>query len=337
VTRVLLVRLSAMGDVVQSLGAAASLHAARPELEIHMATQTTYAPLLRGAAGVHGVVEHDRRGGVLALWRTARAVRRLRCEVAVDLQGNAKSALLTAMSGAADRLGAAAQWRQEPWSRWLLRRTIRVDGPRHPGLVAWTLVRALAPEAPWVPPRLVAEPGEVERALGRVRALGVDPRSPFRVVSVGDERDPRSQRAEALTAEVRDAPLPVLLLLGPREAGAPIPPGVPVWRQEAGELRQLVALGALLRRCGGDAVGPDHGPTHVLAAAGARTTALFGPQDPARTAPPEAMVVQSPSPPPCMPCRSRRCRHADGPVCMAFASAQGRAVPRPSWLPASPP
>jgi ADP-heptose:LPS heptosyltransferase len=104
-------------------------------------------------------------------------------------------------------------------------------------------------------------------------------------------------------------------------------------RQAAGRLRDLVALGALLARCGGDAVGADQGPAHVLAAAGAPVTVLFGPQDPESTAPPAARAVRHAAPPPCMPCRSRRCRHRDGPVCMAFASGQGRPVPSASWLP----
>jgi ADP-heptose:LPS heptosyltransferase len=91
-----------------------------------------------------------------------------------------------------------------------------------------------------------------------------------------------------------------------------------------GQLRDLVALGALVARAGGRVLGPDQGATHVLAATGARTLVLFGPQDPERTAPPGAGVLLRQDGPACVPCRRRRCHHPQGPVCMAFTTAQAR-------------
>ena len=44
-TRVLLVRLSAMGDVVESLGAVRALAAARPDWELHFVTQRPFVPI----------------------------------------------------------------------------------------------------------------------------------------------------------------------------------------------------------------------------------------------------------------------------------------------------
>ena len=51
-TRILCVRLSAMGDLVQSLGAVQALHAARPELELAFVTQRENVPLLEGMPGI---------------------------------------------------------------------------------------------------------------------------------------------------------------------------------------------------------------------------------------------------------------------------------------------
>lgn len=321
-TRILLVRLSAMGDLVQSLGAVAALRAALPARELFLLTQRPFAPLLQGLPGIE-VMAHDRRGGLGAIARTVRSLRRLRCATALDLQGNWKSAAFAWLSGAPERIGAAAEWRQEPASRRLLTRTVAVEGAPHPAHVASAVVRALAPTAEVAPPRLFATDAEVEQAAQQVRALGIDPQRPFCVVTTGRAADPRSQRREALVRELAASP-PSLLLLGPDEGDVEPPPGTRVLRQAAGRVRELVALGALLARCGGEAVGGDHGPVHVLAAAGARTSVLFGPQDPLRTAPPSARVLQHPRPPACMPCRRRRCEHPDGPVCMAFASREGR-------------
>ncbi len=330
-TRVLVVRLSAMGDFVQSLGPVRALHEARPELELCFVTQRENAPLLLGLPFVTSIVEHDRRGGVGAWIRTRASLRRLGCEVALDLQGNWKSAACAFVSGARERIGAAGPWRQEPMSRVLLTRAVAVDGPRHPGFLGLSIVRQLAPNARATAPQLCATEDEVRAAAAAVRAVGIDPSRPFVVVLLGRPGDPRSLRHVAITAAMA-ASRPVLVVLGPQEHGIPTPAGAVVLRQERGQLRTLVGLGELLRRRGGEVLGGDQGPVHVLAATGASTTVWFGPQAPERTAAPLAQALQHPQPPKCMPCEQSRCTHSHGPVCMDFALGQGRKVPPPGWL-----
>lgn len=335
-TRVALVRLSALGDLVQSLGAMQSLARCRPDWQIAVVTQAPFAPLLQGLDELPLVIAHDRRGGWCALRATRASLRAFAPDVAVDLQGNWKSALVALASGARRRLGAAARWRQEPGSRVLLNQRVTVPGPRHPWLIAHVLLRELASDLPPALPVLRSSPAEVAAEAAAVRAFGIDPTQPFRILVLCNPQDPRSQRPEASGSEARSAPWPVLWVAGPAEQRVQPPAPAPVLRHRAGELRRLVALGALLRDAGGDVIGPDQGATHVLAAAGAPTTVLFGPQDPAQTAPPAARVLRHPAPPGCMPCRSRRCRHEQGPVCMQFTSWDGVEVPRSGWLPPAP-
>ena len=330
-TRVLLVRLSAMGDVVQSLGAVRALHEARPDLELHFVTQKENAPLLERMPFLASVVVQHRKGSIGLLRSTYAQIRRLRCDVALDLQGNWKSAACAFLSGAPIRIGAAGRWRQEPWSSLLLTRRVAIEGPRHPGLVALTVVRALAPAARALAPRLEASDAEVADAADSVRAAGVDPSKPFVAVLMGRPGDPRSLQQVAV-AEAMSRGMPALAVLGPQHDGIVVPPGLPVLQQQRGQLRQLVAFGEVVRRCGGEILGADQGPSHVLAATGASVTVLFGPQDPLRTAPPSARVLQRLGAPACMPCSSMRCTHPEGPVCMDFTAGDGRACSAPSWL-----
>ena len=316
-TRVLLVRLSAMGDVVQSLGAVRALHEARPDLELHFVTQKENAPLLERMPFLASVVVQHRKGSIGLLRSTYAQIRRLRCDVALDLQGNWKSAACAFLSGAPIRIGAAGRWRQEPWSSLLLTRRVAIEGPRHPGLVALTVVRVLAPAARALAPRLEASDPEVADAADSVRAAGVDPGKPFVAVLMGRPGDPRSLQQVAV-AEAMSRGMPALAVLG--------------LQQQRGQLRQLVAFGDVVRRCGGEILGADQGPSHVLAATGASVTVLFGPQDPLRTAPPSARVLQRLGAPACMPCSSMRCTHPEGPVCMDFTAGDGRACSAPSWL-----
>ncbi len=325
-----------MGDVVQSLGALQAMHAMRPRFEFCFVTQRENAPLLQGLAGLAHVIEHDRHGGLAAILHTRSRLRALRCDVALDFQGNLKSALCAWLSGARERIGAAGSARREPWSRALLTKTVAIAGPFHPAFVASCVARALVPDAPFLPGRLCATDDEVQAAADFVRAAGINPSAAFTVLLLGRPEDPRSLQHAAIRAELeRDRP--VLLLAGPSEHDVLAPEGVPMWRQTRGQLRVLVGLGALLARVGGFLVGADQGPAHVLAAAGAPTSILFGPQDPTLTAPPTAQVLQHPTPPSCMPCRERKCRHPNGPVCMAFTRAQGRPHAEPVWLRAAEP
>lgn len=323
---VLLVRLSAMGDLVHALGAVAALHAVRPAWRLVFATQTEFAPLLRPVPGIAAVVEFDRAGGLPALLALRRALRRHACDVALDLQGNWKSALVARLSGARRCVGMAGRWRQAPASRVLLHETIDAEGTPHPARAAWELVRRLAPEAPFLRPELQATPDELAAEAAALRALGVDARRPFTVVVVTDQRDPRALPAAMVAAACDPANGPAVAVYGPVEAGVPSLAGVACLRHGPGEVRRLVALGSLVASSGGRVIGPDQGATHVLAAAGAPCQVVFGSQDPRRTAPVGAEPLVHPQPPACAPCRRRRCRNPAGAVCMEFPLAAARVV-----------
>lgn len=321
-TRVLLVRLSAMGDLVQSLGAVRSLRVAAPDWTVGLVTQGEFAPLLRGVEGIDRTFCFERRGGLRAVMALRRELRAFAADVAVDLQGNWKSAMVTRLAGAADSLGMGGAARQEPRSRWLLRRTIEGRGVHHPARAAWELVRSLCPQAPFFRPRLVAGDGECDRERAELAALGVDADRPFCVVVGSSPTDPRGL-APQFVVDLLGMGIPAVVLLGPAEGEALVPPGAAVLRHRRGELRRLVGLGGLVARSGGEVWGPDQGATHVLLAAGAPGMVVFGSQDPRRTAPPASRPLRNAAPPSCSPCLRRRCDHPDGPVCMRFRPTEG--------------
>lgn len=325
-TSVLFVRLSAMGDVVQGLGAVAALHRVRPDWELVFVTQSAFAPLLQGFPGLASVVRFGRGdglGGVLAL---RRALRGRTFDHVLDLQGNWKSAMVARLAPAKQRLGMARQWRQEQLSRLLLTRTIDCDAVPHPARAAYELVRAIAPDAPFLLPQLRATGVEVANEHHALAAIGIDVSRPFTVVVVTAPTDPRALRPERIAELVARSTQPVLQLLGPAEATLAMPTPSLVLRHARGELRRLVALGAIIAANGGSVIGPDQGASHVLAAAGARCEVLFGAQDPRRSGPPGATARIHPVPPSCSPCRRRTCDHAQGVVCMNFPLDGGCAV-----------
>ncbi|MGD0497813.1 MAG: glycosyltransferase family 9 protein [Bryobacteraceae bacterium] len=94
-SRILAVRLGAMGDIIHALPAVASLKHSHPGARLTWAVEPRWAPLLEGNPFVDRVVLL-RRGtaqGLLASWRDLRAER---YDFAVDFQGLIKSALVAA-------------------------------------------------------------------------------------------------------------------------------------------------------------------------------------------------------------------------------------------------
>lgn len=102
--RVLIVRLGAIGDVVNTLVLACAIRRNWPGAHIAWIVHPTPAPLLHGHPAVDDLIVLPRRG----LHHWLRAVKRLRSgryDLAIDAQRLAKSALLARLSGAPRVLG----------------------------------------------------------------------------------------------------------------------------------------------------------------------------------------------------------------------------------------
>jgi heptosyltransferase-1 len=114
---VLIVKASALGDVVHALPVLAWLKSADPAMEIDWLVEEGFAPLLDGhplLRRVFPVATHRwrRQGRLAALREGLRVVAQLRSEkynVVLDLQGNSKSGLFTMFSGASHRYGFDGQ------------------------------------------------------------------------------------------------------------------------------------------------------------------------------------------------------------------------------------
>lgn len=290
--RLLLVRLSAMGDLMQSLVAVASIRAVCPDARVTFVTQSSLAPLLDGLPGLARVVTFDRRGGLRALRQVHRSLSEERYDAALDLQGNWKSALVTRLSGARRRVGMGKRWRQEPASRMLLSELVDCSAAPHPARAAWELVARVVPGAPFELPRLAPTGEELQAEREQLRCVGIDPARPFRVIVGTDPRDPRALRPHWMHKLWREPQ--AVLLTGPAEPTLGLGAEAPLLHHGAGQVRRLIALGAAVAAADGEVIGPDQGASHVLLAAGARGRVLFGSVDPRRTAPPTATAMQAP-------------------------------------------
>lgn len=100
-TRYLLLRNSSLGDVVFALAAVDRLREHDPGAEIAFLVDDRFAAVAAAHPGIDEVLTCPRTSGVGAMLAFRRRLAQRRFDVAVDLQGNAKSAfLLTALRGA---------------------------------------------------------------------------------------------------------------------------------------------------------------------------------------------------------------------------------------------
>jgi len=141
--RVLIVKLSSLGDVVHTLPVVADIRAAHPGARIDWVVEPAFAPLVERVAGVAHVIECPLRRWTRDGWRRAstraeavefvRRLRRDRYDAVVELQGLTKAAIVAALArgpswALANRTdGASHEWP----ARVLATHAVRVEQHSH--------------------------------------------------------------------------------------------------------------------------------------------------------------------------------------------------------------
>jgi heptosyltransferase-1 len=268
--RILVVRLGAMGDIVHTLPAAASLKHSFPGWRVTWVVEPPWAPLLQANPFVDRVVLLDRRAGA-GLARFWRELREERFDFAVDFQGLVKSALVACAARTERIFGFDRSVAREPLAalfysdRAPARAVHRVDR---------NLQLAAAAGASTALHSFPLPPGRAEGELPAGAFVLASPLSGWQA-----KQWPLEYYARLAQRLRRDAGIP-LVVNGPpseREALAGI----------AGTVLHLSSIEGLIdaTRRAAAVLGVDSGPLHVAAAMGKPGVAIFGPTDPAQTGP----------------------------------------------------
>jgi ADP-heptose:LPS heptosyltransferase len=281
VTRILVIKLGALGDVVLALAALRRIRHAHPDAEITALTTPLYGPLLAASPYVDRVETDGRPKGLAATSAMLLRLRRGRYARVYDLQtssrtdgyfqalrpgappwsGTAPGCALPHANPHRDRMHTLE--RQADQLRFA---GVWPDAPTTPG-------QAPPPDLSWL-----TDPAAPER-------LGV--RGPFALLVPGGSAHRPEKRwptnsYRALGESLAHRGVQPVVVGGPdeRALARALPEAVDLTGRTSFE--DLAALGAAAAL----AVGNDTGPTHLIAAAGALTLALFsGASDPALTAP----------------------------------------------------
>lgn len=300
--RVLLIKMSSLGDLVHALPTVAAL---KRGLGGHLTwvVNAAYADLIRRCPAVDAVLPFDRDYPVRHLPGFLRALRRERYHLALDLMGLLKSALIARLARAEVVLGASYN---REGARLLYHALVGPqDLDRHAVLQNLDAAAYLGLEAdPGAFPLLFPPPETPLPSARRVAVLIPGARW-------ATKRWP-ADRFAALAVRLLADGIHVLVV---GEAGTNGESRWPTGVQDLRGKTSLVELGAVLSRAD-LVIANDTGPMHLAAALGRPVIAMMGPTDPRRTGPAgEGHRVLSGSPP-CSPCFSRTCRNPDRLCCL---------------------
>jgi heptosyltransferase-1 len=271
--RILVVRLGAMGDIVHTLPAVASLKHSHPGSRLTWVVEAKWAPLLEGNPFVDRVVPL-RRGSIASLTRSWRELRAEPYHIAVDFQGLLKSAVCADLARPGRIFGFDYPLLRERaaglfYSQKTLTRAAHVVD-RNLDLAAAAGASALLRVFP-------LPPGQPEGELPPGAFVLASPLAGWR------SKQWPAEHYRALAARLR------------AELGMPLvvdlPPACADWVRQAGMAAGAVAhvsgLAGLIdaTRRAAAVVGVDSGPLHLAAALGKPGVAIFGPTAPARNGP----------------------------------------------------
>ena len=310
--KILILKPSSLGDVVQALPVLRLLKRHLPQSQIYWWIESNLAPLLEGDPDLTGLLTFDRRRWAaprnwLSLWRSVQWARSQAFDWVIDLQGLARSG----------------------WFAWLVNGnlTVGLDDPReaatalydrlvrrasfHTHAVDWYLAVLPLLGVPatasfeWLPERR-----EVSAALRRDWPVGS---ARWILLQPGarwlNKRWPAQYFAElvkrfaaangqfrfAVLGGEEDCPLGAAILQAAPELCLDL-----TGKLTLPEMVEWLRLGELM-------VSNDTGPMHVAAALGKPVVALFGPTEPRRTGPYHQLDSVLQLALPCVPCLKPRC------------------------------
>lgn len=296
--RILICRLSAIGDVIHALPVLTALREHFPKAFLAWAVENRGAvPLLQGHAALDELVTLPRGWyrQPRTVWQIGRRLRSMCFDVAIDVQGLTKSALVAWLSRAPRRIGFGDEKGRE-LSRWL--NNERLAAPATHIIDAnLMLLRPLGVERPCVRFDLPEAPQTRELAERLIAQLGLY--RGYAVLNPGAGWPSKVWPADRYAAVAR--------YLG----SARNLPSLVVWAGEkelnwAGEIvsasgghahlapaTSLAELAALARRAR-LFVGSDTGPLHLAVAVGTPCVGLYGPMPPDRNGPygPQHIALQ---------------------------------------------
>jgi heptosyltransferase-1 len=286
--RILLVRLSAVGDVIHGLPVLNALRSAYPNAHLSWLVEQRAAALLQGHPALNEAIVVPR--GWLKqpslVWQLCRRLRAMKFDATIDLQGLTKSSVAAWLTGCRRRIGFARPQGREI-SPWLNNDRVAATA-RHVIDANLELLRPLGIQSPAVRFDLPETPAD--RATAERIAADLNLTRGFAIVNPGagwpSKLWPPERFAEVAAFLGRSRNLPTLVVWGGRKEQT--------WAEQIvtgshgmaklAPPTSLTELAAVCRRAL-LFVASDTGPLHIAVAVGTPCVGLYGPMPAERNGP----------------------------------------------------
>ena len=337
-SKILIVRLRRIGDVVMTTPAVTLLKKHFPDAALTYLVEEPYRRLVEGLPALDRVIAVPLKQPFKDFIRLIRDIRKERYDVLLDLHGGPRASWITFWSGAKIKAGYAIKRKSFLYGVRVSRQGER--GPIHSVQNHANLVRALgaAFNDSEIPPLSLPEarPEEKERVQTLINdSIGKGAKLVVLHIGAGNRfRDWGTTNIIALVNLLSTLPRVKVALIGAaadekaqseilEASGGSVLPLA--GRLNLIEIRELIGQAALF-------VGPDSGPMHIAASTAVPIVAYFGPTLPAHFAPwrphgNKTVILEKDIP--CRPCKQRECITNDFRCLLTITPADVFAAARP--------
>ncbi|HEU5410628.1 MAG TPA: glycosyltransferase family 9 protein [Candidatus Acidoferrales bacterium] len=282
--RFLVLRMSALGDIIHTLPAVHSLREAFPSAQIDWLVDEKWAPILAGNPDISNIIAMN-RGSWRKVMSAVGWLRRARYDVAIDFQSLYRSAIMGWLSGARERIGFDAQYSRERGAARFYTRHVQ---PKRAHKIEHNLelVESLGARTANIAFPLA---DDAQAAAEVKRILCESGAHEYFVLSPGggwvSKCWPAERYGELARTLAERYGWTSIVSFGPGEEGL-----AETVRRSAGSPEPLVQRFSLkqlvpLLRGAKFAVAGDTGPLHLASALGTAVIGLYGPTDPSRNGP----------------------------------------------------
>ncbi len=330
--KILIVRLSAIGDVVHVLPALRSLRSNFPDSKITWLVEDKASDILTGHPDIDEVITFPRRkwqrnilkiskitNTVFEIFSFYKNLRKDRYDIVIDFQGNLKSGVMTIMTGSENRIGFGKGYCKE--FNYLFTK-YRIRPPRkrmHKIDKNLALLGGLGIETNFHRPELPVSRAD-EKYISKFLRTNINDSFPIIVVQpctskFGSYKQwPVSNYALLVDKILESYKANVIFSWGPGEIDVvnEIVMNMKYKALVACETKSIKQLIELIRRA--DLfIGGDTGPLHIASILGVTTVGIYGPKDPVIYGPYHGKAVVVRKELWCSPCKKRTC---SDPECM---------------------
>ena len=288
--RILIVRLSALGDVALTLPLLFALRDRLPAARMGWVVDEPFVPILKDLSQLDRIHIWRKSGRTfLNFWHLIREVRAENYQVSIDPQGLTRSAVISFLSGIPVRVGFRhAPLEGRELAPLLTNRQVTVPGERrHVSSRNLYLGSALGLNMPKQMPVKFPEDPETDKKIQRWWKSKDLPQRTM-IFGIGAGWPTKIWPVKAMTSlidEALDRGYKCVILWGPQERDR-----LTMWQTELGEkvlwtpetdVHEMVAILKLSKRY----AGPDSAALHLASLLGKPTFSWYGPTDPKRCAP----------------------------------------------------